>query len=389
MDLATFHRLVTPDGRSALAAAAALAPTESTVLTCLDRLRKSFDPDLARAAVETVLLRERARDKFARAGEMFFTREALEQASGEVVSAHRAKRFQPFDPVADLGCGIGGDAIALAGAGWKVIAFDTDPVRAAMAAENLRVYGLTAEVRVADVLTVNPSEFAAAFCDPSRRADGRRFLSVAEYLPNPHEVVAHFPGGFPFGFKLAPGVPIDDAVGLGGEVEFLSVDGELKECVVWLGPLDTAARRATVLPSGETLFVGEHPPTVEVTPIGAYLFDPDPAVVRAGLDNLLAAKLAATRFDPGVAGLTGDKPVSSPFVTAYRVEVVLEFHPKKIGTWLKKRSVGRVTPVKRGADVDTDAVVRGWKLVGDDHRFVIFTRAAGKAVAVVAERVGE
>jgi SAM-dependent methyltransferase len=377
---------LTAEGRSALAAAADLAPTESTVLACLDRLRKTMDPDLARATVETVLLRERAHDKFARAGGMFFTREALEQASGEFVSAFRAKRFQPFDPIADLGCGIGGDAIALGRVGRQVIAVDSDPVRAAMAAENLKVHGIAADVRVADVFSFKPADASAAFCDPSRRADGRRFLSVADYLPNPHEVVAHFPGGFPLGFKLAPGVPLDDAVGLGGEIEFLSVDGELKECVVWRGPLDTAARRATVLPSGETLFATVLPPTADVTPIGAYLFDPDPAVVRAGLDDLLAAKLNITRFDPGVAGLTGNNPVVSPFVTAYRVEEVLPLQPKKVGTWLKKRGVGRVTPVKRGADVDTDAFVKGSKLTGDQHRIVIFTRAEGKAVAVIAER---
>jgi hypothetical protein len=387
MDLATFHRLLTAEGRSALAAAAALTPTESTVLACLDRLRKTMDADLARAAVETVLLRERAHDKFARAGEMFFTREALEQATGELISAFRAKRFQPFNPVADLGCGIGGDAISLCRAGRQVIAVDADPVRAAMVAENLKVFGLTAEVRTTDVFSLKPTDVAAAFCDPSRRADGRRFLSVADYLPNPHEVVAHFPGGFPLAFKLAPGVPIDDAIGLGGEIEFLSVDGELKECVVWRGPLDTAARRATVLPSGETLFATEFPPAADVTPIGAYLFDPDPAVVRAGLDDLLSAKLNVTRFDSGVAGLTGNNLITTPFVTAYRVEEVLPLQPKKVGAWLKKRGVGRVTPVKRGADVDTDALVKGWKLTGDQHRIVIFTRAAGKAVAVIAERV--
>jgi hypothetical protein len=236
-----------------------------------------------------------------------------------------------------------------------------------------------------DAFSFKPAEAAAAFCDPSRRADGRRFLSVANYTPNPHEVEAHFPGGYPLGFKFAPGVPIDDAVGLGGEIEFISLAGELKECAVWLGPLDSAARRATVLPAGETLATGDLPPVADVTPIGAYLFDPDPAVVRAGLDDLLAAKLNVTRFDPGVAGLTGNNPVASPFVTAYRVEEVLPFQPKTVGAWLKQHGVGRVTPVKRGADVDTDATVKGWRLTGDEHRVVIFTRAAGKGVTVIAE----
>ena len=93
---------------------------------------------------------------------MFFTREALEQASGEVVSTYRAMRFQPFDPIADLGCGIGGDAIAIARTGRQVIAVDSDPVRAAMAAENLKAHGIAADVRVADVFSFKPADVSAA-----------------------------------------------------------------------------------------------------------------------------------------------------------------------------------------------------------------------------------
>jgi hypothetical protein len=387
MDLDTFHRLLAPEGRAALVAATDLGPTESTVLNCLDRLRKSFDPDLARAAVETVLLRERAKAKFARAAEMFFTREALEQSSGEVISAYRAKRFAPYDGVADLACGIGGDAIALGLAGRKVIAVEADPVRAAIAVENLRVNGVAAEVRIADVLTTDLSSLTAAFCDPGRRVGGRRVLDLADYEPPPKAVCGRFPPGFPLAFKLAPGVPLDPVLEFGGEVEFVSAHGELKECVLWLGPFATAGRRATVLPGGDTLAADAKPGLAEITPIGRYLYDPDPTTVRAGLDDLLAEKLGLTRFDPSVAGLTGDAEITSPFVTGYRVEEVLPLHVKKVGVWLKTRGIGRVTPVKRGVDVDTDAVLKVWKLSGDEHRTVIFTRENGRVVAVVGERM--
>jgi THUMP domain-like len=389
MDLATFHRLISPEGRAALLAATELVLSESTVLAGLDRLRKHWDADLARAAVETVLLRSRAKAKFARAAEMFFTREALEQASGEIVSGYRAKRFAGFDPVADLGSGIGGDAIALGNAGRKVVAFETDPVRAAMTEENLRVNGLSADVRVADVLAADVAEFGAAYCDPSRRAGGKRVRALADYRPVPSAVAERFLDGFPIAFKLAPGVRIEDAIPLAAELEFLSVAGELKECVAWRGPLRTAHRRATVLPAGDTLAAESLPPAVEVTPIREYLFDPNPAVIRADLVDLLAANFGVTRFDHFVAGLTGDSPISSPFVTAYRVEQVLPFHVRKVGEWLKGRGIGRVTPVKCGADVDTDSALKHWKLSGSNHRYVIFTRSETRVVAVVAERMGE
>src|SRR6516225_9221446 len=120
MELDAFRLLMTAEGQSALTRAAALGPTEATFLTCFDAVRKHHPPTLAKAALETALLRSRARDKFTDADRMYFTREALEQATGEAVARHRANRFARFGSVADLCCGIGGDALALAAAGTTV-----------------------------------------------------------------------------------------------------------------------------------------------------------------------------------------------------------------------------------------------------------------------------
>jgi len=76
--------------------------------------------------METIDLRKRAARKFSLASRMFFMRDALEQATGETVSAYCATRFAAFSRVADLGCGIGGDTIALAKV-TRVGAIDRDP----------------------------------------------------------------------------------------------------------------------------------------------------------------------------------------------------------------------------------------------------------------------
>src|SRR3989338_4025610 len=114
MDLAAFEALFTPAGEAALRAAQSLQPTEETFLTSLSRL-KEFPKDLATAALETAILRVKARSKFPKADRMYFTREALEQASGALIADYRAQRFQPFATAADLGCGIGGGTLGLAG----------------------------------------------------------------------------------------------------------------------------------------------------------------------------------------------------------------------------------------------------------------------------------
>ena len=76
MNSETFAQLRTAPGQQALQAAHALQPAEPDFLTHFTRLQKSHPRELARAALETVLLRDKARTKFSRAGAMYFTRAA-------------------------------------------------------------------------------------------------------------------------------------------------------------------------------------------------------------------------------------------------------------------------------------------------------------------------
>lgn len=383
----SFATLVSPLGQQALSVATGMAPTETSRLTALATLRKQFPADLAAAALDTALLRVRAKAKFANADRMYFTREALEQSTGEAVAQYRASRFAKFARVLDLGCGIGGDAIALASAGCQVTAIDRDPVRLAMCRENLAAHSLNGTCLTADVLIDPLPEADAAFCDPARRAGGRRILSPSESDPPHRAVMARFPAGFPIGFKLAPGIDPEEAAALGGEVEFISLDGELKECCVWLGELRTTARRATVLKGTETQTMeSESPdPWPEVTEVGEYLYDPDSTIVRAGLVGDLASATGLTGVDYRVAFLTGGV-VETPFATRYRVEEVCPLDAKTVSTKLRTSGIGRVTIVKRGVEADADKLNAKWTNDLPGHRFVILTRINGKPRAVIADR---
>jgi hypothetical protein len=386
MDVATFEQLLGPVGIAALTAARELGPTEAKYPAHYDRLRKHFSSDLARAALDTVMLRERARIKFARADDMFFTREALEMASAEPVARYRAGRFRPYAKVADLCCGIGGDAIGLATTGLSVFTVDRDPLRVRMTEANLAAYGLSARYACADALTVEMSDCAGAFADPSRRVGGRRTLSLQDSEPSVPALVHRFPTNFPLGVKVAPGFPKQEAVEFEAETEFISLNGELKECTLWFGPLRSVATQATVLPGPHTL-TGDVTAIAEVAPVGAYLYDPDPSVTRAGLVGELGRRLSAWQLDSQLAFLTSDVLTQSPFASAYRVEEVLPVHERRLGAWLKTHGIGRVTVVKRGSTVDADELVSKWKLSGDYHRAVILTRSAGRPVAIVGVRL--
>jgi hypothetical protein len=204
MNLENLESLQTSAGQAALARAMELAPDESTFLSCFNRLSKSYPDDLARSALETALLRRRAREKFALADRMFFTREALEQSTGELVARHRARRFADFGLVGDFCCGVGGDAIALAGRG-PIIAVDRDPLRLRLARLNLEVHGLAekAEFLLADVLVDALPEVEAVFVDPDRRVVGRRRLSINECQPSLEALLPRLRSNLPAAVKLA------------------------------------------------------------------------------------------------------------------------------------------------------------------------------------------
>src|SRR5689334_19211329 len=115
MDLETFNWLLTGAGLALLGEAMACDLGDAAQLRELTRLRRQATPERAAAAYEIAVLRRRAAAKFGAAELLYFTREALEQASGERIAGYRAQRYQAYGTVADLCCGTGGDTLALAG----------------------------------------------------------------------------------------------------------------------------------------------------------------------------------------------------------------------------------------------------------------------------------
>jgi hypothetical protein len=165
-------------------------------------------------------------------------------------------------------------------------------------------------------------------------------------------------------------------------VEFISVLGELREAILWFGPLTTAARRATVLPGGYTL-TGPVAAPAPVRAPGRWLIEPDPAVYRARLLAKLAAMLGAWQIDREIAYLSADTPPHSPFVRAWAVEEVLPFSVKGVRRRLRALSVGSVTVKKRGSPLDPQLFERMLRLDGPERRTVVLTRAAGRPVALI------
>ncbi|MGC9666667.1 THUMP-like domain-containing protein [Planosporangium sp. 12N6] len=388
MDTDQLATLRSVEGARALAAATEVADLDPLAAASALRSRE-IASDLAAAALTQAVLRRRAGTKFgADAAGMFFTRAGLEQATRAEVAARRAARLAASGArtVADLGCGVGADAIAFARAGLRVLAVDADPLTAAVASANLVALGLAdrATVTAADARDVALDEVDAVFCDPARRtATGRRVFDPTDYSP-PWDFVAGLARRVPRTvLKLAPG--IDHAlIPDGAEAQWVSVQGEVVEAAFWCGPLAEVPRRATVLRGGqEHELTGSGEEQAPVGPVRRYLYDPDGAVVRAHLVAEFAATVRGTLADPTIAYVYADDPVPTPYGRCLEVLDALPFSVKRLRAALRARGVGRVTIAKRGSAVDIERLRRDLKLVGAGELTVVLTRVAGAPTALL------
>jgi hypothetical protein len=388
MELDDLAFLLSDQGQQLLAELAARPILSGDHLHVAERLRQKVDPARVHALLETSLLRQMAVSKFSRAGEMYFTRPALEQASAEIISRYRAGRYQAagFGCLADLGCSIGGDSLALA-TGAEVIGVDWDPVRLAMAQENVRVYGHSHRFHPlqADLLELSPLPVEALFADPGRRDEhGRRIFSVHEYSP-PISFLDRWRDRVPHqAIKVSPGIDYAE-LPADIEVEFISVHGQVREGVLWFGDLRSAAgRRATLLPEGYSLtdeVVGE----IAVSEPAGYLYEPDGAVIRAHLVEQLAHQLQASKIDPVIAYLTSDGRRETPFARCYRIDDWLPFQLKELRRYLRQRNIGQVVIKKRGSPIDPDMLRRRLRLAGSEQCVVFLTQVKGEPMVLVGQ----
>ncbi len=376
--------LLAPEGRALSRQAQTLLADGVDALPALTRLRRLAAPDLCAAAWELAVLRPRAVVKFGPdAAQLFVTRESLEQASGLRASAYHAARFRELGAthVNDLCGGIGGDALAFARAGLTVTLYERDPVRALFAQANADACGLSHQISVrCEDVTQAVLPPGAVWFDPARREGGRRIPRPDDYappLPLAHRWAEG--GASPIGIKLSPAIDHALAADYAADLEFLSEGGECKEALLWRGivPADPHTVRAVLLSGlAPAVIAGsaDTPIPLETDTLSGYLYEPDPAVIRAHLVGVLAPPLSAHAVDPSIAYLVSNTLTPTPFARAYQVVERFPYSRRALQNALSRLQVGHVVIKKRGFPLEPDAVRKQLKLSGPDTLTVILTR---------------
>lgn len=405
--------------------------------------RKRFG-DRTPVLLTQMALRQRARGKFGDLAErMLFTRDGLEQATRPAVARHRAQRLRAAGVrrILDLGCGIGADAWALVREGIDVVAVERDPDTAALACANLaaaRAYGGaeavgardgaetvgaddsvetlgTARVVCADVLDVAEDLFEpgmAVFLDPARRTGAGRTWNPADFTPPWDWAMGWLDRAARAGgvgcAKLGPGLP-HRMIGEEFAAEWVSHHGDLVEVCLWAGLSGPRGetmpeRTATVLDGPEVTSTDDRPvgggdplrrqASIAPEP-GMLLWEPDPAVIRAGLVDVWAAHRDLARLDPQIAYLVGrperdggeghrDSWTGQGFV----IREVLSTKEKVLRAYVRAHRIGRLEIKKRGIDMDPALLRKKLKPAGPEAATFVLTPTPVGARTLVVDRVG-
>lgn len=391
MNRQSFLNLISREGLALLESVGDLE-SKTDVLKLVSDLRKQgHDPDLVGDVLTQVKLRRKAEAKFGDfAKGMIFTQSGLEQASRLQVAAIHAGRFRNagLNHIADLGCGIGAETLALASLDLTVSAFELDEVTAAVATYNLATFS-NVTVEQEDVTKLELSKYDGLFLDPARRDERKRKFDPIDFTPN-YGFVLETARTKPTIVKLGPGMD-HDLIPDNAEAVWVSVDGELVEVSLYFGKVKRAdvARAALLINSTgfhELTSPNKARSDADLGELGEYIYEPDNSIIRSHLIGDLANQFNLKLIANEIAYLTGDS-VDSPWLKKYKLIDSLPFDRKKLKAYLKGLDIGPLEIKKRGADITPEQLRRELNLKGSKPATIIVTRVQDQHRVLVVEPV--
>ena len=362
----------------------------------LQKLRIEYSDLPINELLDHYKLQQRARRKFSHANEMVFTASGVEQSSSEIMGKYHNRRAGKASSLADLCCGIGGDLQYLAENRQKVYAVDLDSDSLLCAKYNCQFYN---NISYLQEKAENYGEkVELIFCDPDRRPQGNRKYNVEDMSPDLGQVLDLF-----FEKKLCGGMliklsPVINYLKVEKEYfsnwskyatqwyswEFISEDGVLKEILLCVGShAERIKRKAVILPAGVEL-TGSGTEQVETKGWQSYIFEPDKAIIRAGLVQKLGAELGYQLLDGHLALLTGEHAVSEEYGRLFKFIEVMPYNIKKMQKYLREHEVGELILKTRGFPDPVEKIHKKFKLKGNKKMIMLIVRLGkGHQVAVL------
>ena len=344
-----------------------------------------------RAMAEQIACRKKAAAKLPSLSRfpLLYTRLALEQASGERAAEWKASLMTGRRAI-DLTGGLGIDTLFLARRFDEVVSCERDEALARLAEANRRVMGVTnVETRVGDseemLAGFADDSFDWILVDPARREHGGRSAGLAASSPDVarlHDLMLRKAARVCI--KASPALEIS---GLEAqlptltEVIAISVYGECKEVLLLLDRRHEAGRKPKVRAvclgreDFEIASSADDPPARHVadTP-GAWLYEPDAAIIKARLTGELARQLHLEFLNRTVDYLVSDRLVEPFPGRSFRIEAYRPFRPKSFRKELTELGIANAAVQRRDFPLSVEELRKRYKIGESSERFLFFTK---------------
>ncbi|MDP8203019.1 MAG: class I SAM-dependent methyltransferase [Candidatus Tenebribacter mawsonii] len=335
-----------------------------------------------------IILQRRNSSKIPISNELLFTERGAQQASSWTIAKYHAKKFKDYNKIADLCCGTGIDLINIAKAKEQVYAVDLDADILKLAEYNCTNQGLNnINYEQAKAEDFN-KKVDAIFIDPDRRSGNFRKIAPEEYSPPFSKILELRELSRNIAVKLSPAIDYKNLeLPKDSTLEFVSENGTLKEILLCMGKLSTknCKRKAVLLTPN--LMLQNSDVKIDVSEIQRYMFEPDPAIIRAGLVQELGSELDYMLIDSKLALLTGSQIIECDFGNIYEVDKVMKYDLKQVRKYVREKEIGELIVKTRGFPESTEQFRKKIKLNGDNSVIMFILRIGDNHIIVFVQIV--
>lgn len=379
-------------------------------LTVNKRLRNQLSASRANLVVQQAALRIRARKKFACADQMFFTSQALEQSTSEIIARYKSEAFSTLmqsgqrdaNPMGmfDLCCGIGGDCL-FATPDLQKTAVDHDPLVSHFAQANSDRLISRTKVQCCDVTQLKFDERSIIHIDPDRRAQTKT-TTIEHFQPSTEFLENLISYGFPLAIKLAPATTVPTHWHSQANFQWIGHQRECKQQIAWFNwdrstdPLyaTPTKRIATILANNDSAVIDQFiavinekdvPP--QIANVHQFVYEPHSAILASNLQHQLARHHELSRITNGNCYLTSDVQIMRPALAAFEVLSILPFKPLAVTSELKRLG-GRLREIKyRGIHQNDAQPFRKIKCDGPIPLTLILTPSQTNHLALLTRKL--
>ena len=313
-----------------------------------------------------------------------FTPKSSEQCSSTILAKYHASKMGALHTIADLCCGAGMDLIQLAKNKTKVFAVDADEDVLNIAKFNSQVEVLNNIRFVCGKAEDFDEEVEAVFVDPDRRVGNKRQTNPEEHQPKLSDVLKLHENLL---IKLSPAMNYRKLPDIpNSTLEFVSEGGVLKEILFCTGIFaeEECKRKAVLLPQNKIL--RDQDTKMEFSQIQEYLFEPDAAVVKAGLIFELGIETGFLPLMHVPELLTGSEEVFSDFGTLYEILEIHKYTLKLLQKYIKDNVIGVLELKTKGFPHSVEDFRKKLKLKGKNKALIMIIRQGAEHDFLILNR---